>query len=83
MPPIRTATESPPCQAQDRRAAVAAGPNGIALAPPAYGIDVVDQAAASAGPLQCMSGPALMRGSRPHRDRCNRPNDDSGTTGRS
>ena len=57
MPYRTTAPKSPTRQAQDTRAAATAGPHGIALVPPAYGLDVVDRAPASAGPLQCMPVP--------------------------
>jgi hypothetical protein len=42
MPRMRTTTKSPTQQAHDRSAA--AGPHGIALPPPAYGLHVVDRA---------------------------------------
>jgi len=57
MPHIRTVTKAPTRWAQDRCAA-AAGPHGIALAPPAYGIGVVDRALAGDGALQDMPGPS-------------------------
>ena len=44
MPHRTTAMKSPTRHVQDRRAAAAAGPNSIALAPPAYGLEVVDRA---------------------------------------
>ena len=46
MPHRMTAPKSPTRQVQGTHAAAAAGPHGIALAPPAYGIDVVDRAPA-------------------------------------
>ena len=57
MPHLRTATKSPTPQAQNRHA-TGAGPHGIALAPPAYGLDIVDRATASEGPLQQRPAPA-------------------------
>ena len=62
MPPMRTATKSPTRHAQDHRTVAAAGPHGMALAPPTYGLDVVDRAPASDGPLQYMPEPELIRG---------------------
>ena len=44
MPTKSTAAKSPKAQEQDTRAVASAGPKGIALAPPAYGIDFVDRA---------------------------------------
>jgi hypothetical protein len=57
MPERSTATKAPQRQARDTRAGASAGPGGAALAPPAYGIDVVDHAPAGRAPHQLMPRP--------------------------
>src|SRR5262245_28971258 len=58
MPHRTTVQKAPKHQEQDTYSTAAAGPRGIVLVPPAYGLDIVDRA--GAGPLQRM--PALGPG---------------------
>ena len=78
MPAKMTAEKSPKRQEQDTRAVASAGPKGIALAPPAYGIDFVDRAPAGDGPLQLTPAtdrtPELVQAPAPRRARSTPPN---------
>ncbi len=78
MPTKSTAAKSPKRQEQDTRAVASAGPKGIALAPPAYGIDFVDRAPAGDGPLQLTPAtdrrPEAAKAPAPRRARSTPPN---------
>lgn len=59
---MTTAAKSSKGPDHDTHTDSSAGSNGIALAPPAYGIDMVDRAPIGEGPLQLMPKVGQMRG---------------------